>query len=98
MQCLIASRILEKSHWKRSFYPVDTGRKLKVNKTFRRRTGRLLNVLCTFSLRPVSTGSSFASLLLGIHEQILLNTFTNKGRTIFQAALVGCFCKERLLN
>ena len=36
--------------------PVDTGRKLKVHKTFRRRTGRLLNVLCTFSLRSVSTG------------------------------------------
>ena len=36
--------------------PVDTGRKLKVHKTFRRRPGRLLNVLCTFNLRPVSTG------------------------------------------
>ena len=34
---------------------VDTGRKLKVHKTFRRRPGRLLNVLCTFNLRPVST-------------------------------------------
>ena len=33
--------------------PVDTGRKLNVHKTFRR---RLLNVLCLFSLRPVSTG------------------------------------------
>ena len=37
-------------------YPVDTGRKLKVHKMFRRRPGRLLNVLCTFNLRPVSTG------------------------------------------
>ena len=35
--------------------PVDTGRKLNVHKTFRRRLGRLLNVLCTFNLRPVST-------------------------------------------
>ena len=35
--------------------PVDTGRKLNVHKTFRRRPGRLLNVLCTFNLRPVST-------------------------------------------
>ena len=34
-------------------YPVDTARKLNVHKTFR---GRLLNVLCTFNLRPVSTG------------------------------------------
>ena len=36
--------------------PVDTGRKLNVHKTFRRRPGRLLNVLCTFNLRPVFTG------------------------------------------
>ena len=34
-------------------HPIDTGRKLNVHKTFRR---RLLNVLCTFNLRPVSTG------------------------------------------
>ena len=37
-------------------YPVDTGRKLNVHKTIRIRPGRLLNVLCTFNLRPVSTG------------------------------------------
>ena len=37
-------------------YPVDTGRKLNVHKTFRRRPRRLLNVLYTFNLRPVSTG------------------------------------------
>ena len=36
--------------------PADTGRKLNVHKTFRRRPGRFLNVLCTFNLRPVSTG------------------------------------------
>ena len=36
--------------------PVDTGRKWNVHKTFRRRPGRLLNVLCTFNLRPVSMG------------------------------------------
>ena len=35
------------------FNPVDTGRKLNEHKTFRRRPGRLLNVLCTFNLRPV---------------------------------------------
>ena len=40
----------------RSFYPLDTGRKLNVHKTFRRRSGRVLNVLCTFNLRPVSRG------------------------------------------
>ena len=38
--------------------PVDTGRKLNVHKTFRKRPGRLLNAFCTFNLRPVSTGKS----------------------------------------
>ena len=36
-------------------FPKDTGRKLNVHKTFRRRRGRLLDVLCTFHLRSVST-------------------------------------------
>ena len=42
--------------WERetSSCPADTGRKLNVHKTFRGRPGRLLNVLCTFNLRPVS--------------------------------------------
>ena len=46
------------SSWvtKISSFSLDTGRKLNVHKTFRRRLGHLLNVLCTFSLRPVSTG------------------------------------------
>ena len=35
---------------------VDAGRKLNVHKMFRRRPGRLLNVSCTFNLRPVSAG------------------------------------------
>ena len=37
-------------------YPVSVGRKLNIHKTFKRRPARLLNVLCTFSLYPVSTG------------------------------------------
>ena len=41
--------------------PVDTGLKLNVHKTFSRCPGRLLNVLCTFNLRPVSTGSAKTS-------------------------------------
>ena len=41
-----------------SYFPVDTGRKLNVYKTFKGRPGRLLNVLCTLNLRPVSTGFS----------------------------------------
>ena len=36
--------------------PIDTGSKLNVHKTFSKRPGRLLKVLCTFNLRPVSTG------------------------------------------
>ena len=46
-------------------YPVDTGRKLNVHNTFRRRPGHLLNVLCTFNLSPVSTGEGSKSLWLG---------------------------------
>ena len=33
------------------------GRKLDVYKKFKRRPGRLLNVLCTFNLRPLSRGN-----------------------------------------
>ena len=40
---------------KKNVDPVDTGRKLNAHKTFRRRPGRLLNALCTFNLRPLST-------------------------------------------
>ena len=32
----------------------DTGRKCNIYKSFRRRLGRLLNILCVFSLLPVS--------------------------------------------
>ena len=39
--------------------PVDTGRKLNVHKTFRRRPGHLLNVVRTFNLRPVSADMVF---------------------------------------
>ena len=44
---------------KQNANPVDTERKFNVHKTFRRRSGRLLNVLCTFNLRPVSTGKVY---------------------------------------
>ena len=36
---------------------LDIGHKLNVHKTFRRRSGRFLNVLCTLNLRPLSMGS-----------------------------------------
>ena len=38
--------------------PVDTGRKLNVHNAFRRRPGRLLDVLCTFNLCPASAQES----------------------------------------
>ena len=34
---------------------LDTGCKFNVHKTFRRRHGGPLNVVCTFNLRPAST-------------------------------------------
>ena len=37
-------------------FPAYTGHKSNVHKTVRRRPGRLLIVLCTFKLRPVSVG------------------------------------------
>ena len=51
---------MEKGKGEMDTFPVDTGRKLNVHKTFRRRPGRLLNVLCTLILRPVSTGVKIA--------------------------------------
>ena len=50
------------SHFSNSF-PVDAGRKMNVHKTFRRRPGPLLNVLCTFNLPPVSAGFLFSNYL-----------------------------------
>ena len=39
------------------YFHIDTGRKLNIHKTLRRRPGRPLNVSCTLlSLRPVSMG------------------------------------------
>ena len=36
--------------------PCFTGRNFNVHKTFRRSPGHLRNILCMFSLRPVSMG------------------------------------------
>ena len=49
------SHKLLRNLWLCAGLPVDTGRKLNVHKTFKRRPRRLLNVFCTFNLRPVST-------------------------------------------
>ena len=66
------------------FYnPLNTGRKLNVHKTFRKRPGHLvnvlclMNVLCTFNLCPVSSGKvkkiKKGSLPLASFSSILLN-------------------------
>ena len=47
-------------------------RTLNVHKTFRRGPRRLLNVLCTFNLRPVSTGSFFVQCWFRLTEVIRL--------------------------
>ena len=63
--------------------PADTVRKLNVHKTFRGRPGRLLNVLCTFNLRPVPMGSNrnitekalFGTMLFAQYKTFFNNTF-----------------------
>ena len=60
VKCRI-KRILKQKHFyfQRLYlrcFAVDIGRKLNLHKTSRRCLGRLLNVLCTFNLRPLSTG------------------------------------------
>ena len=53
---VFSAKIFDGKFLNEGSFPVDTGCKLNVHKTFRRRPGHLLNVLCTFNLRPVSTG------------------------------------------
>ena len=68
------------------YKPVDTGRKLNIHKTFRRRPGRLLNVLCTFNLRPVSTGKPFVSFIRSVERcltYLFIHLFSTPWREIF---------------
>ena len=51
--------------------PVDVERKLNVYKTFIRRPGRLLNILCTFDLRLVSTGMSGHVLFISFEALLM---------------------------
>ena len=55
-------------------YPLNTGRKSNVHKAFRGYPEHLLNLLCTFSLRPVSRGSFQHS------NQTIIMTYNNLGR------------------
>ena len=57
--------------------PVDTGRKLNVHKTFRRRPGHLLNVLSTFNLRPVSTGEIILFIIFPITFRFISTSHVN---------------------
>ena len=50
--------LLHKLNRSPTLHPLDTRRKLNVDKMFRRRPGRLVNLLFTFNLGPVSRGSS----------------------------------------
>ena len=50
-------------------------------KTFRRRPGGLLNILCTFNLPPVSKGSTKSRLRKFCGRQALKNL---KGHGLFQ--------------
>ena len=53
--------------------PLGTGRKLNVRKTFSRRPGHLLNVLCTFNLRLVPTGwAPFVKQAIKINANYML--------------------------
>ena len=73
--------------------PVDTGHKLNVHKTFRRRPGRLLNVLFTFNLRHVSTGkqcwNNYNQMLSGKRDCLNQNRFL---------LLVGCLMLLKVVS
>ena len=60
-------------------FPTDTGRKLNVHKTFRRRPGRLLNVLCTLNLHPVSTWSVQKICMSAISDKKIISIFCVSG-------------------
>ena len=67
---------LKKAYVKEEVYinnPLDTGRKLNVQKTFRRSPGRLLNVLCTFNLCPVSRGNRLKLRCISIQNHSFLS-------------------------
>ena len=76
---------------------VDTGRKLNVHKTFRRRPGRLLNVLCTFNLRPVSTGKAYIVIFTcATSRSIILDLVADNSSKNFTNSIKKNYCKERL--
>ena len=75
------------------FFPVDTGRKLNVRKTLRRRPGRLLNVFYAFSLRPVSTGFMLPYEIQFLQILKLLIFYSKNVRTLY---MVDCIFGNRV--
>ena len=69
--------------------PPDTGNKLNVHKAFQRRPGRLLNVLCTFNLCPVSMWSK--TQVVSAKPRIMPNTFKLSSSNLAEL-------KEQFLN
>ena len=65
-------------------YPLDTGRKLNVHNTFRRRPGRLLNVLCMFNLRPVLRGKK-RNFLVSLHLYVSVSYFCHWYTTLLES-------------
>ena len=76
---------------------VDTGRKLNLHKTFRRRLERLLNVLCTFNLRPVPTRMTKTTMysLVSFFRLYLGNLpWKNWEDMIMQVDFLNCTCSD----
>ena len=75
---------------------IGTVHTLNVHKTFRGRPGRLLNILCTFNLRPVNTRKVF-QCFQGVEKGCIRNKWVNDfSETLFkysQTTKVKLFAK-----
>ena len=82
----------------KSVNPVDTGRRLNVHEAFRKRPGRLLKVLCTFNLRPVSTGNiQFLPISSGFFSLEFIKFHLHKGAFLTVCYLQTSFmCSKNL--
>ena len=78
--------------------PADAGRKLNVHKTFRKRPGHFLNVLCMFNLRPVSTGKRKYCFILNLEMDHLSSFFINLGYDYLRRCIKPTFTVKLILN